>query len=368
MVLSFSKQWRAFMSHPSVQSLTQKLLTWFDQAGRSDLPWRGAPCGARDPYAVWLAEIMLQQTTCAAVIPYFETFMQKWPTVKALASADIQEVMHAWAGLGYYARARNMVKCAQVVAEQRQGQFPRNEEDLLSLPGIGPYTAAAIVAIAHQGPAAPVDGNVIRVLTRLFAIADEMPANKAVVGVRAAQMSPQGRSGDFAEALMDLGATVCRPKNPNCTACPWGADCRAYGDGAAAAYPKKAAKKDKPTRQGWAFWVQRPDGQVLLERRPDKGLLGGMTGFPTTHWAIQPMTADEAIDEAMQSGAFTGTWRTMETTVRHTFTHFHLELGVIAVRLDAMPERSFETLWCAPHLLHTQALPSVMKKVSSVMI
>lgn len=359
MVPRIQKQWRTFMSSTSPHILTDKLLAWFAQAGRAELPWRDAPCGKRDPYRVWLAEIMLQQTTCTAVIPYFEKFTTQWPDVKALAAADSQDVLRAWAGLGYYARARNMIKCAEVVAEQRQGVFPSHEQDLLSLPGIGPYTAAAISAIAHHGPSAPVDGNVIRVLTRLYAIEDVMPANKAVVGDFATKMLPQGQSGDFAEALMDLGATVCKPKNPNCAACPWLGACQAQAQGCAAEYPKKAPKKEKPTWRGWAFWIERVDGCVLLERRPDKGLLGGMTGFPSTPWQVEGIDAEQAIANQPYEGA----WRVLDETVLHTFTHFHLELGVIKISLQTHP---VEGLWCAPHEMNAQALPSVMKKVAAL--
>lgn len=347
------------MPKTSPHILTDKLLAWFAGAGRSALAWRDAPCGERDPYRVWLAEIMLQQTTCAAVIPYFNHFISQWPDVKALANADSNNVMRAWAGLGYYARARNLVKCAQVVAGERQGVFPVHEQDLLTLPGIGPYTAAAISAIAHQGPAMPVDGNVIRVLTRLYAIEDVMPANKDVVGGYGAKMLPQGRSGDFAEALMDLGATVCKPKNPNCPVCPWEGDCHAHAQGRATAYPVKAPKKEKPTRKGWAFWVERADGHVLLERRPDKGLLGGMTGFPTTHWQVDTIDAEQAV----AGQPFEGAWRVLDETILHTFTHFHLELRVIKVAVEAASPKG---LWCAAHDVDNQALPSVMRKVSAL--
>ena len=332
------------MHMPTTSShiLTDKLLAWFAGAGRRDLAWRDAPCGERDPYRVWLAEIMLQQTTCAAVIPYFNHFTTQWPDVKALAGAATDDVMRAWAGLGYYARARNLVKCAQVVADERQGVFPVHEQDLLTLPGIGPYTAAAITAIAQ-----------------LYAIEDVMPANKNVVGDYGAKMLPQGRSGDFAEALMDLGATVCKPKNPNCAACPWEGDCHAHAQGHATAYPVKAPKKEKLTRKGWAFWVERADGHVLLERRPDKGLLGGMTGFPTTHWQVDAIDAEQAV----AAQPFEGAWQVLDETVRHTFTHFHLELGVIKVAVEAVPQKG---LWCAAHDVDNQALPSVMKKISAL--
>jgi len=357
------------MSRTPPHKLTDQLLSWFDQAGRTNLPWRDAPCGARDPYKVWLAEVMLQQTTCAAVIPYFHAFTTKWPDVKALAAAKSDEVMHAWAGLGYYARARNMLKCARVVADERQGAFPTHEDDLLTLPGIGPYTAAAITAIAFQGSAAPVDGNVIRVLTRLYAIPDIMPANKDVVGDYAVKMLPNERSGDFAEALMDLGATVCKPKTPACAACPWQNDCQARAAGAMTDYPKKAPKKAKPTRRGWAFWVERADGHVLLERRPEKGLLGGMVGFPTTPWQGEEITADQAAAMMADTGTVAGTdanikaYDVLDGLVKHTFTHFHLELRVMKTRLDLAPEQG---IWCAPDDLGAHALPSVMKKVSQL--
>ena len=349
------------MSQTPPHVLTGKLLSWFAQASRTDLPWRDRPCGQRDPYKVWLAEIMLQQTTVAAVIPYFETFTTKWPDVKALAAAQTDEVMQAWAGLGYYARARNMVKCARVVADERQGVFPSHEVDLLQLPGIGPYTAAAIAAIAHQGPSAPVDGNVIRVLSRVYAIAEVMPANKGVVGRYAQKMLPKGQSGEFAEALMDLGATVCKPKNPKCDACPWESDCQARAAGDVSAYPKKAPKKEKPVRKGWAFWLEREDGHVLLERRPDKGLLGGMMGFPTTEWR------EDAIEmqDALQVVPDIRDWRELDYVVRHTFTHFHLELKVIKGRIESEPNTG---VWCMPSAMDSKALPTVMKKVCAVVI
>ena len=349
------------MSQTDPHQLTSKLMKWFDASGRGNLPWRDAPCGARDPYQVWLAEIMLQQTTVAAVIPYFLNFTARWPDVKALAAADADDVMRAWAGLGYYARARNMLKCARHVAGERQGAFPRDEADLRELPGIGPYTAAAIAAIAFNGPAAPVDGNVIRVLSRLYAIADIMPANKAKVGDAAARLLPKARSGDFAEALMDLGATVCKPKSPDCAACPWEADCQANLAGEAAAYPKKAPKKDKPTRRGWAVWMERADGAVLLERRPDKGLLGGMMGFPTTPWVV---VGQEAEINAAQAARMMGAgldWHIVDGLVRHTFTHFHLELKILKTHLTTVPQ---EGIWCPRADLDFQALPTVMKKIA----
>lgn len=336
--------------------LTNSLLAWFD-AARRELPWRDAPCGERDPYRVWLAEVMLQQTQVTTVIPYYENFLSRWPDVKALARAEDDDVMHAWAGLGYYARARNMLKCARVVADERQGAFPRNEEDLLTLPGVGDYTAAAIAAIAFGGPSAPVDGNVIRTLTRLFAIDAEMPRGKDLVAEKARALLSVKRSGDFAEALMDLGSAVCRPKNPACPACPWANSCKAKALGTPQNYPKKAPKKAKPTRRGWAFWIERADGCILLEKRPDKGLLGGMMCFPSTEWGADMLSAEAVMQ----------TWGDIPGTVQpglvtHTFTHFHLELQVM--RLGVGQDYDGVGRWCAADALDTQALPSVMKKVA----
>lgn len=335
-------------------SLTNTLLAWFDGQRRA-LPWRDAPCGARDPYRVWLAEVMLQQTQVATVIPYYQDFLAKWPDVKALAGASDDAVMHAWAGLGYYARARNMLKCARAVAEERQGVFPRHEADLLTLPGVGAYTAAAIAAIAFNGPAVAVDVNVIRTLSRLYAIDAEMPKGKDLVAAKARHLLAVERSGDFAEALMDLGAGVCRPKNPDCPACPWADACLARAAGDPLAYPKKAAKKPKPTRRGWVFWVERTDGSVLLEKRPNKGLLGGMMGFPTTAWESHASTA-EAAARAWPAQS----WSALPGVVTHTFTHFHLELQVMRVA----SERAVAGLWCHPDEFGALALPSLMHKVA----
>jgi len=334
--------------------LSEKLLAWFIPQRRA-LPWRDAPCGKRDVYRVWLAEIMLQQTTVTAVIPYFLKFLSLWPDVKALAQASDDDVMRAWAGLGYYARARNLLKCARFIADECQGVFPRIEQDLLALPGVGSYTAAAITAIAFNGSAAPVDGNVIRTLSRLYAIEAEMPKHKALIAVRAQALLPVGQSGDFAEALMDLGAQVCRPKNPDCPACPWVMACQARAAGRAATYPKKAPKKKKPTRRGWAFWVERSDGLVLLERRPEKGLLGGMMGLPTTNWGAEVCPAEEAVAAYKPQS-----WDAVPGLVTHTFTHFHLELGIIRVRTEQ--QDSLPGIWTHPNEVDIQALPSVMKK------
>lgn len=337
-----------------IEILADRLLVWFDSQRRT-LPWRDAPCGARDPYRVWLAEVMLQQTQVATVIPYYEDFLAKWPDVKALARAEDDAVMHAWAGLGYYARVRNMLKCARAVADERQGAFPRDEVDLLELPGIGAYTAAAVAAIAFNAPAVAVDGNVIRTLSRLYAIDAEMPKGKDLVTRKALALLPVARSGDFAEALMDLGAGVCRPKNPDCSKCPWANACLALASGDPLAYPKKAVKKAKPTRHGWVFWVERQDGCVVLEKRPDKGLLGGMMGFPTTAWQDRSPSAEAAAQSWSPQACIA-----LPGQVTHTFTHFHLELQVMRV----FSQDAGAGQWCRPDELGAQALPSLMQKVA----
>ena len=337
--------------------LTERLLAWFGGQRRA-LPWRDAPCGRRDPYRVWLAEIMLQQTTVTAVIPYYQNFLDKWPNVKALAGALDDDVMRAWAGLGYYARARNLLACARFVADHCQGVFPRAESDLLKLPGIGPYTAAAVSAIAFNGPSAPVDGNVIRTLSRLYAVEGDMPKNKDKIQILAETLRPQNLSGDYAEALMDLGSQVCRPKNPRCSECPWMQACQAFRAGKAVDYPQKAEKKAKPTRRGWAFWVVRSDGHILLERRPPKGLLGGMIGLPTSAWGETLGTPKQAMERFAAEQ-----WTALPGHIEHTFTHFHLELGVIDVRVDA--NTPWPGLWIARDDVVNQALPSVMQKAIS---
>ena len=355
MVSSPEKQsFRIIVTTFSQTHLTDQLLAWFDQHHR-DLPWRDAACGKRNPYRVWLAEIMLQQTTVTAVIPYYLNFLSKWPTVKAMAEAEDKDIMRAWAGLGYYARARNMVKCARFIADQCQGAFPRAAQDLLKLPGIGPYTAAAVSAIAFNGASAPVDGNVIRTLSRLYALDALMPKNKDQIQRKATALLPQDRSGDFAEALMDLGSQVCRPKNPDCQACPWIKSCQAYAGNVVLEFPKKAPKKLKPTRRGWAFWITRPNGHVLLEQRPPKGLLGGMMGLPSTPWEEDLASFDRAIKPFSASSC-----QACSGFIKHTFTHFHLELGIIQVSLEGDVEMA--GVWVAPDDLETEALPSVMKK------
>lgn len=337
------------------------LLGWYDRHRRV-MPWRALPGQLPDPYHVWLSEIMLQQTTVATVGPYFERFLVLWPTVAALAAADLDDVLHAWQGLGYYARARNLHKCAKVVAGELGGVFPDREADLLKLPGIGPYTAAAIAAIAFGRKATVVDGNVERVMARLFAVHDPLPGAKETLHAHAATLTPDARCGDYAQAVMDLGATICSPKNPACGICPFNDACAARRLGIAADLPKKSPKAERPTRRGVAFWIVAPDGSVLLRRRVESGLLGGMMEVPSTEWVPDGVwTTAEALKYAPQGISVTAGWQPVTGLVRHTFTHFHLELTVLAARVDAGSDP--DGIWCAPDRFGEFALPTVMKKV-----
>ncbi len=326
--------------------MSAALLEWYDAHARV-LPWRVPPgSGERaDPYRVWLSEVMLQQTTVAAVKDYFHTFTRLWPTVEALAAAKDEDVMARWAGLGYYARARNLLKCARVVAER--GGFPDTVEGLRDLPGIGPYTAAAVAAIAFGRSETVVDSNVERVMARLHAVQEPLPASKPVLVGHAAALTPEARAGDYAQAVMDLGATICTPKNPACGICPWREPCAARAEGIAAELPRKTPKKPKPVRLGRIYVIRRGDGAFLLERRPEKGLLGGMLGWPGSGWAEEPPEGASPVSAALEEIG----------EVRHTFTHFHLILRVHAGRAEAE----------APEGLHWErlspaALPTVMRK------
>ena len=342
-----------------------KLLAWYDRE-RRHLPWRAAPGVAADPYRVWLSEIMLQQTTVKAVVPRYALFLQRWPRVSALAEAELGEVLAAWAGLGYYARARNLHACARAVVERHGGAFPADEAALRKLPGVGDYTAAAIAAIAFQCPATPVDGNVERVVARLFAVTTPLPQAKAEIRSLAATLTPAERPGDYVQAIMDLGATICTPRRPACGLCPLRPDCRAYAEGLADVLPYRAEKGVRPVRRGTAFVAVREDGAVLLRERPLKGLLGGMLEVPATPWADGDATGTNA-------GAYrpiAADWGGSLGVVEHTFTHFHLELAVqradvgLAPMLNeaAAPERCH---WLPRSDLAAAALPSVMKKILS---
>jgi A/G-specific adenine glycosylase len=336
------------------------LLAWYDQR-RRDLPWRARPGEAADPYRVWLSEIMLQQTTVAAVIPYHDRFLTRFPDVAALAAAPEAEVMAAWAGLGYYARARNLHACAKAIVAGG-GRFPRTVEALRALPGIGPYTATAIAAIAFGVPGVPVDGNVERVAARVFAVETPLPTGRRAIAEAAARLGEdphaQVRPSDFAQALFDLGATVCTPTAPNCLLCPWSADCAGRRDGIAASLPRRGPKPARPVRHGVAFWLVDGADRVLLRRRPPRGLFGGMTELPGTDWRTLPWSDDAARAAAPMPAA----WR-RAGTVRHTLSHFELRLDVLAARVPAIAADGFLVERAA---LADQALPSVMRKCVAV--
>jgi A/G-specific adenine glycosylase len=350
-------------ARPAGSDTADLLLAWWDRE-RRDLPWRTVPGYAPDAYRIWLSEIMLQQTTVKAVIPYYERFLARWPTVEALAAARQDEVLAAWAGLGYYSRARNLYKCAKLIAEAHAGKFPSTSAELVHLPGIGPYTAAAIAAIAFGEPATPVDGNIERVVARLFAVRDPLPAAKAQLHHLAGSLTPPARAGDFAQALMDLGAGLCTPKRPSCLVCPLQTKCAGNAEGLAAQLPLKPSKADRPLRVGLAFVALREDGSVLLRRRPDAGLLGGMLEVPSTEWsdALPPL------DQALRAAPVHGQWWSVPGSVAHTFTHFRLELLVYRA---VVPNEAALTFWADPQRcrwvprrnLNVEALPSVMKKI-----
>jgi A/G-specific adenine glycosylase len=340
-----------------LRDLPARLLHWYDRH-RRDLPWRAWPGEQPDPYRVWLSEIMLQQTTVATVGPYFDRFVARWPNVQSLAAAPLDDILHAWQGLGYYARARNLHACARHVVAEHGGHFPDTESALRALPGIGDYTAAAVAAIAFGRVATPVDGNIERVMARLFAHSEPLPGAKPALRRLAATLTPAERAGDYAQAAMDLGATICTPKQPKCILCPWRMECRGRTQGIAETLPARRAKAVKPLRRGIAFWVVRPDGAVLLRRRPEKGLLGGMMEVPSTLWRETPWSEEEAVAAAPVRAK----WRLLAGTVRHTFTHFHLELAVLAGEVRAGFSQGGGQ-WVKLDEFSAHALPTVMKKV-----
>jgi len=335
----------------------QALLAWYDRHARV-LPWRARKGARTPPYRVWLSEIMLQQTTVKAVAPYYARFLDKWPTVEALAAAALDDVLRAWAGLGYYARARNLHACALAVVERHGGVFPDTLDGLRALPGIGDYTAAAVAAIAFDAPAAPVDGNVERVVTRLFGVDEELPAAKPHIKALAASLLPPQRAGDFAQALMDLGATICTPKKPACVLCPWSEGCIARARGEQELYPRKAPKREGRLRRGAAFVALRADGAVLLRTRPDKGLLAKMTEVPGGAW-----THDFDVKDAEAAAPLPAKWRRLPGVVRHVFTHFPLELTVFTAQVPRTAKAPKGARWVALRDAGDEALPNVMRKV-----
>ncbi|WP_137679652.1 A/G-specific adenine glycosylase [Aurantiacibacter suaedae] len=329
------------------------LLDWYDRHAR-DLPWRARP-GAPlpDPYHVWLSEVMLQQTTVAAVIPYFEKFTTRWPDVAALAAAPEDEVMAAWAGLGYYSRARNLVKAAREVSQA--GAFPTTEAELRRLPGLGDYTAAAVAAIAFERRALVVDANVERVVARLFAIEEPLPGAKKAIRAALDTITPEQRAGDFAQAMMDLGSSLCRAREAQCILCPWQAICAARAEGDPTRLPVKGAKKAKPTRSGTAFWIER-EGAVWLVTRPAKGMLGGMRSLPDDGWSAR--------GDGSGMAPVSGAWRA-GGVVRHSFTHFHLEMG-LAVHAGTDPKPEGDGEWWPLDRLDEAGLPTLFAKAAAL--
>ncbi len=343
------------MSNPVIPPAAA-LLYWYDRHRRV-LPWRAGPGERSDPYRVWISEVMLQQTTVTTVIPYYERFVSRFPSVEALAAAPAERVMAAWAGLGYYARARNLQACAQAVVAAG-GRFPDTLDGLRALPGIGGYTAAAVGAIAFGLPVLPVDGNVERVVSRIFAVETPLPAGKAPIARHAARLmddpAARARPSDFAQALFDLGARVCTVVAPNCMLCPWAGFCEARERGIAADLPRRSRKPPRPFRYGVHFWLTDFEGRVLLCRRPDAGLLGGTTALPGPDWRTEPWTEDEALAQAPMPGP----WNKLGT-VRHGFTHMELRIGVYAAQVGEIAAEGF---LCPVEALDDQALSSVMRK------
>ena len=335
------------------------LLAWYDRHRRR-LPWRAAPGETSDPYRVWLSEIMLQQTTVKAVGPYFEKFVERWPDVTALGRASQDDVLRMWAGLGYYSRARNLYACAVTVTREHGGVFPSTEEGLRALPGIGPYTAAAIAAIAFDRRTMPVDGNIERVVSRLFAVEEELPQAKPRIQQLAATLLADSRAGDSAQALMDLGASICTPKKPACSLCPLNEDCTARAQGTQETFPRKAPKKSGALRRGAAFVVTRGD-ELLVRSRPEKGLLGGMTEVPGSDWRAGQDDA-AAKQQAPELNGLSR-WQRKVGVVTHVFTHFPLELVVYTAQAEARTRAPEGMRWVPIATLAGEALPNVMRKV-----
>ena len=344
-------------------NISEMLLAWYGRE-RRHLPWRAEPGTRQDPYKVWLSEIMLQQTTVKAVLPRYAAFLRRFPDVQTLGSAPLGDVLAAWAGLGYYARARNLRACAQAVIQRFGGRFPESEAELLTLPGVGDYTAAAIAAIAFGAPAAPVDGNIERVIARLFAVTTPLPEAKAEIKALAETLVPKRSPGDFAQAMMDFGATICSPRRPACGRCPVRPACAALAEGLAEILPYRQEKGERPLRRGAAFVLTRKDGAVLLRERPPKGLLGGMLEVPSTPWEAEFPSENDLFRYAPALAA----WERLAGLVPHTFTHFRLELAVYFAEVGmeaALTEGADRERcrWVERRDLDRAALPSVMRKV-----
>jgi A/G-specific adenine glycosylase len=337
------------------QTLAAKTLRWYDAHARV-LPWRAKPGETPNPYRVWLSEILLQQTTTAGAAPYFAEFLRRWPTVEQLAAAPSEEVMSAFAGLGYYSRARNLHACAQAIAAA--GRFPESEVDLRALPGIGPYTAAAVAAIAFGAKATPVDGNIARIVSRLAGFREPIAVNRRAIEAFAERMTPALRAGDFAQALMDIGATICRPRAPACLACPLREDCRAAASGEPEAFPGRTAKKTRPEKVGAAFFAAQADGAFLARRRPPRGLLGGTMELPGGPWTVGDIGA-----VGPDAAPFDARWRRLPGHVEHVFTHFTLRLALFIA--DAPQYAPEGLVFIAPEALETAGFSGLMRKAAA---
>lgn len=340
---------------------TSELLDWYDIHRRS-LPWRADPGQRSNPYHVWLSEVMLQQTTVKAVKPYFERFIARWPTVENMAKAELDEVLHLWAGLGYYARARNLHKCAQLILKEYKGKFPDNEAELQKLPGIGRYTAAAISAIVFGKRATVMDVNVERVMARIYSVSDPLPNSKSILFKHASDMTPSKRAGDYVQAVMDLGATVCTVREPKCSLCPWVRRCS--GKHIAENLPAKLPKPKRLTRRGIAFWISDIDGAVLLRKRPEKGLLGGMMEIPSTSWVEGDLPDKKTA--VMEAPLHVETWEQISGIVKHTFSHFNLELHILVATVAEQRPLLDNCIWCQPKDFEKQPLPTVMRKIAQL--
>lgn len=339
---------------PNTRKISQDLLKWYD-ANKRVLPWRAE---GMTPYQVWLSEIMLQQTTVPAVISYYTKFLSIWPTIEDLAKAPQEDVMQEWAGLGYYARARNLHKCAQMVAFTLDGQFPEDIEGLKKLPGIGDYTANAIAAIAFGKDAVIVDSNVERVMARIFAIQEPLPRSKKILKDKAATIFKHTkRAGDLGQGFMDLGTAICTVKSPKCMLCPVHTECAAYAAGIAEKLPVKAPKKAKPQRYGYFYWIENDKGQILLERRKEKAMLGGMLGLPTSEWLEDNQALSHA--PAMQKPQIIE-----GAIVRHSFTHFDLELQGYRARINKAARD--ERVWIPKQEVDKAGLPTLFKKAVKI--
>ena len=339
----------------------KKILDWYDQHKRA-LPWRTLEGQTPDPYHVWLSEIMLQQTTVAAVVPYFNKFIDLWPDIHALADAPSEKIMQEWAGLGYYARARNLHKCAKIVSNELNGIFPSKQSELQKLPGIGDYTSAAITSITFNRPSVVVDGNVERVMARYHMCPKQMPEAKKALKQYAALycVGFENRTGDYAQALMDLGATICTPKNPLCSFCPVNNSCQAYNKDTPDKYPLKKDKKKRPERYGYVYFIGNNKGEILLHKRDEKGLLGGMIGLPTSDWK----NSNEIINEV----AFLKQTKIQTTThtIKHIFTHFSLILRIKKTVIANEYRIPSDYFWVSIEEFNTIKMPTVFKKASKL--